>query len=291
MIVRTILVCANGAGSLASRLTLALQVARLSGGLIQVLAFRSAKLPQPSGLLPFGQDLVPEAESSAWDREAAFLDHARATYNQVLGSFDVAADAPALSDGVMQAEWIDVDEPVDSAFSSYARASDLIVTGGYPGDTEISILDDDISRIALLESGRLVLFAGEPVQDAADLLARVVIAWDDGPAAARAIAQAAPLIAAAAAVRLVVVETDASRTTPCNQILAYLRRLTSDSNVRAVGSVLHTVGHTLLAEAEAWNASLIIMGAYEHARGREIVLGGTTRFVIGRSTCPVLAAK
>ena len=291
MSVKSIIVCANGAGLLANRLALALCVAGSSHASIQVLAFRSARLPHQPGLLPFGQEGMPDAESRAWDTETGFLEHSKAIYDELLGPCDHAGGAVVAVGQTVQSRWIVVEQAVETAFASYARACDLIVAGSDPDDGAVSTLDDAVSRIALLESGRLVLFVGRAGQEPADLLVRVIIAWDDGPAAARAIAQAAPLIAAAACVCVLVVETDAGRVTPCNQILAYLRQLAPNTIVKAVSSVAHTVGHTLLAEAAAWNASLIIMGAYDHSRGREIVFGGTTRFVIGHAGCPVLTAK
>jgi nucleotide-binding universal stress UspA family protein len=52
-----------------------------------------------------------------------------------------------------------------------------------------------------------------------------------------------------------------------------------------------SVGHAILARADSWNATMIVMGSYEHSRERELLLGGTTRRVIANARCAVALAK
>ena len=266
---------------LEDRLRLALAVAERLEADIRVLAFRSA--PPPSTLdrdFP-GTGDANEMARIAWEQEEAALRGWRATYDRILCAHHGAAPVG----------WTDVYEPLSSTFPTYARACDVVVAGGRSSDPATSTLDDEISATALLESGRLALFAAHPTPEHPDPFARIMIAWDDGPAAARAIAQAIPMIAASASVRLLAVETDPRRAIPCNQILAYLRRHAPKTDVLVPSSIMHTVGHTILAQAESWGASLIVMGAYGHSRGREMIFGGATRFVIGHAKCPVLMTR
>jgi nucleotide-binding universal stress UspA family protein len=44
----------------------------------------------------------------------------------------------------------------------------------------------------------------------------------------------------------------------------------------------------IAAEAEAWRASVLIMGAYGHSRIREIVFGGVTRFMLTATRVPTI---
>ena len=94
--------------------------------------------------------------------------------------------------GQAAAQWIDVYEPL-TAFPTYARACDIVVAGGRSSDPSMSTLDDDVSATALLETGRLALFAAHPTAADVDPFARVLIAWDDKPTAARTIALGLPL--------------------------------------------------------------------------------------------------
>ena len=287
---KNITVCANGGGVLADRLKLALAVANRLGCDIQVLAFQVAR-PSPSLDHDFlGTDAEHEVLRSTWDHQTEALNAWRATYEHILGPQRLTKGASPISP-VLSVRWTDVFQSVRSGFPSFARACDIIVAGAHSEDPDFSTLDDEVSAIALLESGRLALFAVHPTPDVPDVFQKVIIAWDDGPAAARVIAQAIPIIAAAASVCLFIVETDPQRSTPCNEILAYLRQYAPNTTVTSVTAVLHSAGHMIVKEAESWEASLIVMGAYEHSRGREIVFGGTTRFVIDHAKCPILIAK
>jgi nucleotide-binding universal stress UspA family protein len=49
-----------------------------------------------------------------------------------------------------------------------------------------------------------------------------------------------------------------------------------------------SIGDVLLSRASDLGADLLVMGAYGHARWRELVLGGATRTLIKSSTLPVL---
>ena len=46
----------------------------------------------------------------------------------------------------------------------------------------------------------------------------------------------------------------------------------------------------ILGQAAEMNADLIVMGAYGHARLREIILGGVTRELLKRATLPLFLA-
>lgn len=43
-----------------------------------------------------------------------------------------------------------------------------------------------------------------------------------------------------------------------------------------------------MQRAKETGGDLIVMGAYDHSRLREIVFGGTTRMLIEQRDCPVL---
>lgn len=101
-------------------------------------------------------------------------------------------------------------------------------------------------------------------------------------------AQAMPLIEAAGEVRLFVGETSPESATHCNEILAYLRRKGVHPGIARSAPAIRTVRETLVQQARELETSLIVMGACKHSRAREILLGGTTRYVIQHAGCAVL---
>lgn len=134
----------------------------------------------------------------------------------------------------------------------------------------------------------MTLLAPRPQHLEGDIFRSVLIAWDDSAAVSRTVAQAMPLIAAARDVRLFIGEASPESVTPCNDILAYLRRKGVQPGIARTAPAFRTVRETLVREVRKLGASLIVMGAYKHSRAREILLGGTTRHLIQHAGCAAL---
>ena len=288
-----ILVCANGPGLLESRLKLAFQVARAFKSRIEVVFFRDAQNPSAVPLYEAGFNASPRHDlaRSTWDEEAGRLARAKETFNRCVTSGHTALAGISEAAGAPAASWSEVMGSAADLFPSRARACDLVVAGGPGGDASSSTLDDEISAMALLASGRMTLLAPRPEHLPDDILRSVLIAWDDSAAVSRTLAQAMPLVAAAREVRLFVGETSPESATRCNDVLSYLRRKGTHPTVARSVPALHTIRETLVQQARAWGVSLIVMGSYKHSRTREILLGGTTRHVIQHAGCAVLMAN
>lgn len=276
-----ILLCANGLGNFSNQLSLSLTLGERFASHVQVLAFRPQYAPFMSPADMTAADGGAEAANVAAREVDDGLDQRKRVFDDLVS----IARAEGSSTKTISATWEDVHAPMKAALPSYARACDVIVSGGTSDDNSTSTLDDDVSRIALLESGRPVLFAGDHA--AGNLFRRVLIAWNDGVPASRAVGYALPLVALADEVCLFAVESDPGRATPVNQVLSYLRAHAPQTTVRAERSALHTIGHAILDQAETMQASLIVMGAYEHSRNRELLFGGTTRHIIQHARSPV----
>ncbi len=285
-----ILICANGPGLLESRLNIALQVAAELKSHIEVVFFRAAQDPAtvPRYAPAFNYSPDHDLAQSVWDKEFDQVVRAKAIYDRWIASSDAAPVRPPEAAGIHTASWSEVAGSAADLFPSYARACDLIVAGGPGEDASSSALGDEISAMALLSSGRMTLLAPHTAHLEGDIFRSVLIAWDDNAAVSRTIAQAMPLIAAAREVRVFTGDVSPESVTPCNEILAYFRRKGVHPSVVRSVPVLRTVRETLVQQARELEASLIIMGAYKHNRTREILLGGTTRYVIQHAGCAVL---
>jgi nucleotide-binding universal stress UspA family protein len=170
----------------------------------------------------------------------------------------------------------------------HARHADLLIFGQQdPADPAAYIARHFLEDL-LMGSGRpmiLLPYAGriERFGDA------VLIAWDGGQAAARAVADALPILQRARFVEIVSVRRHRDETEPAGRDLAtYLER----QNVRAEFSSLLRVprvstGATLLNALTDTNPDLLLLGAYGHARAEERVLGGVTRTMLESMTTPV----
>lgn len=183
---------------------------------------------------------------------------------------------------------IDVEDPVLSVIV-HARRADLVVVGQHEPQTDTGI-PADLPQQVLMHGARPVLvvpYAGVPTPAGR----RVLAAWNGSREAARALADALPLLRRADAVHLVEFLPAGSGTQPpgppCIDILPWLARHGIAAEAARVPTPIDT-GNALLSQAADWAADLIVMGGYGHSRWRETVLGGVTRTVLRQMTVPVL---
>ena len=120
---------------------------------------------------------------------------------------------------------------------------------------------------------------------------RVLVAWDQSREAARAVADALPLLRRAQQVEVISWTEGSDGDTPTRPSLDALRQWLLWHGVAAeVRSASTTIGiaDTMLSHAADFDADLIVMGAYGHARWTERLLGGATRGLLASMTVPVL---
>jgi nucleotide-binding universal stress UspA family protein len=172
-------------------------------------------------------------------------------------------------------------------FGPLARRFDLsVVRQGQPNKVAP---EDLIIEAALFDSGRPVIVVPY-VQRPPFKLDRVLVAWDGGRLAARALGDALPLLKRATAVDVVVVTTEPVKSDeiPGADVARMLARYGIAVELREIGAAGISVADTLLNQAAESAADLIVMGGYGRSRLREFVLGGTTRAMLTSMTTPVL---
>jgi len=180
--------------------------------------------------------------------------------------------------------------PLEAAVA-HARSGDLFVMGqAEPGDGD-QRFDGELLTTTILSSGRPVLvvpYTGAPAATGT----HVLIAWDGGREAARAVADAMPFLERARQVTLMAARpADADRgedDAALAQVVAYLRAHGVAAGVSIEGDAEIGVGERLLSRAADLGADLVVMGGYAHPRLRSIVLGGVTRTMLQAMTVPVL---
>ncbi len=171
------------------------------------------------------------------------------------------------------------------------RYSDLVIMGRHE-ETAVE------RPIGVVEA--VVLGSGKPVLVLPDegapqgIGTHVTAAWNGSREAVRAIDAALPLLERAERVDVIAVNPRGVRGThgdvPGADLAAHLARHGVRAEAQAVDSSGRSVGETLLARAHADGANLLVMGAYGHARWREVVMGGVTAHVLRDAPIPVLMA-
>ncbi len=190
-------------------------------------------------------------------------------------------------------EWRAPSGPALEAATLHARHADLLVLGQNDPEDPGAYVARHFVEDVLMTGGRPALVL--PYAGAVTTLGEnVVVAWDGGREAARALVDALPLLKRARFVTVEVVERHSHDArhgdAPVGiDVAAYLER----HGVRASFSTTPRVsgmstGATLLNRVSDLHADLLVMGAYGHSRAQERVLGGATRTLLESMTVPVL---
>jgi nucleotide-binding universal stress UspA family protein len=206
----------------------------------------------------------------------------------LLEAFDNAAIRFGLRNEQTLMRWTAGD--VASNLAHCARLKDLSLLPVKSHDD----LSETIVEQLLFKSGRPVLLC--PKERAAELpvvLRHVLIAWDHSAPAARAIADALPLLEAAETVRVI---TATDRRTPEEMksgadLVGHLAEHGINASFEAVKIEGSSVGKVFDAYVRANAIDLLVMGGYRHTRLNEIVWGGMTKTVIGQPPCWVMMSR
>ncbi len=125
---------------------------------------------------------------------------------------------------------------------------------------------------------------------------RVLLTWNASRESARALREAMPILVRAEEVVVLSSEPDdadaeIARGHPhADELARFLESHGIQSISSGIADMDVSTSDAILGQAAEMNADLIIMGAYGHARLREIILGGVTRDLLKQSTVPLFLA-
>lgn len=173
---------------------------------------------------------------------------------------------------------------VPAALADYARLYDLAI-----------VPIQEVSYIAQFDARwyaeELVFGSGHPTIIVPQLevggpvaLDRILVAWDKSRTAARAIADAVPILRAAGNVRLLTVlgekeiVSERSAAELARHLILHDVKVVVDQ-VEAGG---RAIGEVLRDQAKIHGSDLIVMGAYGRSRIREFILGGATKAMLAQ---------
>ena len=168
-------------------------------------------------------------------------------------------------------------------FGRIARHFDLST------EPESSAIEEKIVEAALFDSGRPVIVVPY-IQKAPLKLDRTMVCWDGSRAAARAIADAMPLLERAGLVEVVIIANERGKQDEIEgaDMGQHLARHGLKVEVKRIDYGNLDVADALLSHAANSGVDFIVMGGYGHSRLREFLLGGATRNILRTMTAPVL---
>jgi len=209
----------------------------------------------------------------------------QAVAESAIKSFTVASSRAGIS-----AEQLMLSASLSGAgdrFARMARRFDLAIVG--QGQPEMSSMDQIIGETTLFESGRPMIMV-PCIQKGPFKIDNVMICWDGSRAAARAVADAIPILGKSARVEIVIITNEPGKQYDIEgaDIGQHLARHGLKVNVHRLPGGGIDVADALLSYAADSSADFMVMGGYGHSRLREFVLGGVTRSIFQSMTVPVL---
>jgi nucleotide-binding universal stress UspA family protein len=172
-------------------------------------------------------------------------------------------------------------------FARMARRFDLAIVG--QAQPEMSTMEQIIGETTLFESGRPMIMVPY-IQKAPFKTNNVIICWDGSRTAARAVADAIPILSKSSRIEIVSVTSERGKEDEIEgaDIGQHLARHGLKVDVHRISRGNIDVADALLSHAADSAADLLVMGGYGHSRLREFVLGGVTRSIFQSMTLPVL---
>jgi nucleotide-binding universal stress UspA family protein len=265
---------------------------------------------EDSGIIEFAARLSQEHEahltgafvwpSLASEGSAAYV-RGRAIHELIAGyESEVSQQEKSLRDSFeraasrsgLQAEWRSIRHLLSEDMVVHARYADLAIVGR-PDSAGRDAIPLDLPQTLVLASGRpVLLLPPDPPRSAGR---RVLVGWNAGREATRAVADALPFLARAEAVELLVVDHELHPADHGEEagadIARHLARHGVRVDVRRMASEGEDVGHLIFSRASAFGADLVVMGAYGHSRLTELVFGGVTRTALHEARLPVLMSR
>jgi nucleotide-binding universal stress UspA family protein len=195
--------------------------------------------------------------------------------------------------GLVGSEWRAMEGDAQEVVTLNARYADLLIVGQRDPDEEQSSVSGDFPEVVALAVGRPVLvlpYAGSfnPVPKHA------MVCWKPSRESTRAVTDALPMLQRAEKVSVLSINPEPSPLghgeVPGADLALYLARHKVKAEVVASSGVKIEPGDFILSRAADLNVDMLVMGAYGHARMRELVFGGVTRTIMQHMTVPALVS-
>ena len=241
-----------------------------------------------------GLHVIPQPHvhwAAAAEMSAAVLDAQKEFFDDLARTTADAFEARTRNESVV-CEWRHTESagrPVAERIAGHAASVDLVIMRKSGPDDEWATRADLPARV-IMACGRPTLVLPH-LGVKGDIGKFITVAWDGGREAARATFDAIPLLKTAEEVRLFSVENDDTSPryafTPADEIAMCLDRHGVKATAQRQRSGANA-GQAILSCASDHGSDLIVMGCYGHARLRELVFGGATRYILKQSTLPLL---
>ncbi len=238
-------------------------------------------IPDPDTPFYMGGAYIPrDWFSEQVERATAEAGRGEETFRETVGQSGV------------QSEWRCEHGLLSETVARHGRYADLIVVGkGDVSDLE-RFPNPELAADVVMTCGRPVLVV--PNAGRFEHVGRqVLVCWNAGREATRAVNDALPLLRKADKVTVLAVNPGSSASgdhgeIPCADIAQHLARHGVEAEAASAVARGIEIADLILARASDLGADLVVSGAYGHSRTREWVFGGVTADLMRNITVPGL---
>ncbi len=284
MAFRTILVPIRGDGRGESVLDHACALGRHFNAHIRAVHCK----PRPQDLMPFGV-AVPtlvkdQINASAKDIADDEVERLKGLFDEYVAKkgITVCDTRPPIHDE-LTISWSVADGRQADVIGVQGRLASVVAVAQPDHDSN---LGQNTLEAALFNTGRPVLLC--PTTPVSNLDDNVAIAWNGSAESSRAVAACGSIIAEAKKVTVLAAEDAENLELSAEDLIVHLKDHEIDATAVSVKSKDSSIGESILAAAKESGADLLIMGAYGRSRGRSLVMGGVTQWIIDHTDLPVL---
>ena len=224
----------------------------------------------------------------------AFIDIPVLVASEMKKSSDVAAELLAVFEASAKKVGVFHESLTKTCFTS--EAPDLLVREARLRDLSIvpAVLEGHNYRwyadLIVFGSGRPVLILPPGGRISERPLETIAIAWDGSRPAARAVADAFPILERAREVHILTVlnEKELISELLASELSSSLERRGIAAKPESIDAAGHPIGEVLSSYLASNQTDLLVMGAYGHSRIREFILGGATLSMLSKPPLPIL---
>ncbi len=227
---------------------------------------------------------VREMLDLAERKGGAGVDAAESTFVEVAEAFGATMQERPPNRGILTAYFKALPAGRADEVAEQGRVFDLVAVRQPRDDPDHWVRN--ILRAVLFKAGRPVLVA--PPKAPATVGKRPLIAWNGSALSARAAAIARNFFTGAREVGILSVRTKDWWGPSAQDLADYIAWHNIKATVIEAEQANRRLGEVFLGQAEAFEADLLVMGAYSQSPFRESLTGGLTNHVLSHAEVPIL---
>ncbi len=278
MAIKTILVPLDGSDASKEALESAFAIAERFSAHIDAIHV----LPRPADIAPFMFDRLSAKMKTTFETEVAEdsrenADAIRTEFEESCARHDVRLTQLPSSESCVTAGWREAFGHASEVLVHQARLADAVAVArprASRSRVRLSPAGDTLQAV-MLGSGRPIFFV--PPKWESRLIERAAFGWNDSLEAARALAMMMPCLRL---MKTVTVLTSAKREASAAALLEYLTWHGIDAKIHWLQKHGASVGREILEVGLQVGAELLVVGGFSHARAREMLFGGVTRYLL-----------